>query len=275
MLKRDVTLLLLVIWLLLLSPVSAVADDSLGRVTGRVYCQEQSGCIGVASLWKVAGGAVPDPRKYTAIPIIVSPLQADGVFELQAPPGDYYLGAFLRASPGPKMGPPRKGDHIFLTPDPAGRPNIVRVLAGKTADAGIHSVSWRFAGMTEPEQTGVSGQLVDVNLKPVAGLLVFAFADAELSVSPLAVSTRSDATGAFILQLPKPGTIYLRARRNYRGGQPLPGDYVGVFGGAVPKPLALKQGKPIRGLRLIVRQVPQRLQRKNAPDTSRPQFRAD
>jgi hypothetical protein len=65
----------------------------------------------------------------------------------------------------------------------------------------------------------------------------------------------------------------LRARKSYRGGQPNPGDYVGVFGGAVPRPLPVADKQFIKGLRINVLQIPELMKRKNAPNTTRPQIR--
>ncbi len=60
-----------------------------------------------------------------------------------------------------------------------------------------------------------------VQRDPLASDLRFmidrAFADAGLSSTPLAVSTRTDAAGQFLLPLAKPGTVYLRARKSYGG----------------------------------------------------------
>ena len=262
-----------IITALLLGSLSVFAADDLGRVSGRIDCRETPGCPGIAVLWEKTAGAVPDPRRYTVPPGVVSPLQVDGGFELEAPPGDYYVGAFLRKSPGPKMGPPRPGDLIYLTPNPAGEAQEVTVIAGRTADAGTHREAWSFNGMTDPAETGIVGQIIDMNSQPVAGLLVFAFADAELSSSPQAVSTRTDADGQFILPLATPGIVYLRVRKNYQGGQPLPGDYIGVFGGAVPKALSVTEGRRIKGVRIQVLQLPELMNNKNPSGNSRPKFR--
>lgn len=252
--------------------LSALAAEDLGHVTGRIECHKTSDCSGIAVLWKKEPGVVPDPRRFTLPPAVVVPLQADGSFELEAPPGDYYVGAFLRKSSGPLMGPPRAGDLIYLTPDPAGEALEVTLAAGKTAATGNHREAWSFQGMTDPAETGISGQILDVNSQPVAGLLVFAFADADLSSSPQGVSTRSDTDGRFILPLPKPGSIYLRARKTYQGGQPQPGDYVGVFGGGAPKALSVSEGQRIGNIRIQVLKIPDQMKKRNASGTSRPKI---
>ncbi len=253
--------------------LTVLAAEDLGRVTGSIDCREIPGCRGIAVLWQKDAGVVPDPRSFTVPPGVVSPLQSDGAFVLEAPPGDYYVGAFLRKSPGPLMGPPRIGDLIYLTPNPAGEAQEATVVAGKTTDTGNHREAWSFNGMTDPAETGVSGQILDMQSQPVAGLLVFAFADADLSSSPQGVSTRTDADGQFVLPLAKPGVVYLRVRKSYRGGQPMPGDFVGVFGGAVPKTLSVTEGRMINDVRIQVLQIPDLMKRKDAAGTSRPKFR--
>ncbi len=263
---------LLLFSVLLLQPLHSFASEVPGRVTGRIDCQGLADCRGIAVLWEYDPEAVPDPRRYTLIPGSVSPLQSDGVFDLTAPPGDYYVGAFLRKSPGPLMGPPRPGDLVYLTPNPAGEAQRVRVVAGQVADAGIHSEAWEYKGLTDPAPTRVSGYLVDTQGDPVPGLLVFAFADPEVSTSPLAVSQRSDAQGRFEIPLAKPGTIFMRARKSLRGGRPEPGDYVGVFGGTVPQPLRIAENQHIEGMKILVRRIPDLMQMRNAPATARPRL---
>ena len=262
-----VLLLLLVIF----SPAALLAAEGVGRVTGRVDCSAVPGCSGIAALWS-ADGAIPDPRKYTRIPGPVAQVQSDGVFELSAPAGDYYVGVFLRNSSGPLMGPPRIGDRIFLTPNPAGEPSRVTLQADAIVDAGVHDKAWVFAGLTEPSATAISGQVVDIDGRPVAGLLVFAFSDREVSASPLTVSERTDADGAFLLPLAEAGSVYLRARKDYRGGRPEPGDYVGVFGGAVPAALIVAEGVTISDMKIVARKVPSIMQLQNPPANSRPKI---
>ncbi|HEY5673700.1 MAG TPA: carboxypeptidase-like regulatory domain-containing protein [Malonomonas sp.] len=248
-----------------------VASDQIGRVVGRVDCSSLPSCSGVAALWSV-DGAIPDPRKYTRIPGPVAQVQSDGVFELSGPAGDYYVGVFLRNSPGPLMGPPRVGDLIFLTPNPAGEPSRVTLKAGETTDAGVHDKAWVFAGLTDPSATAISGQVVDIDGRPVAGLLVFAFSDREVSASPLSVSERTEADGSFFLPLAEAGSVYLRTRKDYQGGRPEPGDYVGVFGGTVPAALVVAEGVTISDMKIVARKLPSLLQMQNAPVNSRPKI---
>lgn len=251
-------------------PKSEIPQGS-GQVSGRIDCAGMNACRGIAVLWN-ADGAVPDPRKYTRIPIAVMPFQDDGHFKLTAAAGDYYLGAFLRRSGGPLMGPPRGGDLIFLTPNPAGEAQRVTLQSGELVDTGSHEKSWVYAGLTDPSSTAVSGRVVDVDGQPLSGLLVFAFADREVSAVPLTVSERTDANGEFFLPLSKPGTVYLRTRQSYRGGRPEPGDYVGVFGGSVPAPLRLAEGVTISGMKIVAIKVPDLMKMRNSPNTTRPQI---
>ena len=170
------------------------------------------------------------------------------------------------------MGPPRGGDLIFLTPNPAGEAQRVTLQSGELVDTGSHEKSWVYAGLTDPSSTAVSGRVVDVDGQPLSGLLVFAFADREVSAVPLTVSERTDANGEFFLPLSKPGTVYLRTRQSYRGGRPEPGDYVGVFGGSVPAPLRLAEGVTISGMKIVAIKVPDLMKMRNSPNTTRPQI---
>ncbi len=265
---RIISLLFL---LILPLPLQA-AEPQLGRAHGRIDCQANQTCTGVAVLWPADEEQIPDPRKYTVIPVSVSPLQGDGSFELAAPAGDYFVGAILRNTPGPAMGPPRPGDLVFMTPDLDGRAVRVSLAAEQTTEVGVHADGWVFQGLNEQIAMGVSGQLVDLEGQPVPGLLVFAFADREMTNSPLAVSSRSDAAGRFVLPLAKPATVYLRARKSYRGGRPEPGDHVGVFGGSNGEPLMIEAGRVIEGLKIQVRKIPDIMQMRNAPSSARPRI---
>lgn len=271
---RIVLLCLATLMLVLSSLTAALAESpaKLGRVVGRIDCQGVSGCPGIAVLWPADDERIPDPRRFTLIPTSVTPLDTDGVFSLSAPPGDYFVGAILRRSAGGTMGPPRVGDLVFMTPDKAGGAVRVQVPAGGTVDIGNQGEPWTFGGMVDTPAMGVSGTILDEAGAPVSGLLVFAFADPEVTKAPLAVSARSDALGHFVLPLAKPGKIYLRARKQYRGGRPEPGDYIGVFGGDKPRPLLISAGHLITGMKIVVRKVPDSMQLKNPPASARPRF---
>lgn len=262
-------------WLLalaLLCPSAvALAEPTLGRVTGRIDCQATE-CRGVAALWSAAENIVPAPDKHVLVPAVVSALNADGSFELIAPVGDYYVGAQVRNTPGPLFGSPRLGDQVYLIREQDETGYRVTVTANQITDIGLHTKFWNFSGLTETPKMGVTGQVLDLDQQPVAGLLVFAFADPGTSTTPLAISARTGADGRFVLPLARPGQVYLRARKNYRGGQPQAEDYVGVTAGKISQPVIVEQDRLTTDVRVMVRKLPSVLEGKNAPNNARPQF---
>ncbi|WP_432823617.1 carboxypeptidase-like regulatory domain-containing protein [Trichloromonas sp.] len=248
------------IWLLLsalLFPAQVVAaDGDTGTIRGTVGGHGQTACRGVVSLWDGSDGRSPDPRRYLIIPFSAVNLAPSCAFELQAPAGSYYVGALLRKTPGPELGPPRPGDLVFMTPDPHGGVVRVELAAGQTIDIGNHAEGWRYEGMQADAPQGVSGTVRDMEGKPVAGVLVFAFADAEMTRSPLAVSARTDEEGRYLLRIDRPGQVYLRVKDDYGGGAPVDGGYVGVFGGAVPAVIEVSAAEMTAGRDIQVFKVP-------------------
>jgi len=263
-----------IVWLflpLLLAPLIAWGEEpAMGRVTGSLVLPAGRECRGVASLWPGDEGRVPDPRRYLIIPFSAVPLSASCTFELAAPPGDYYLGALVRATPGPEIGPPRAGDLVFMTPDPDGKSLRLELVAGKRIDVGRQDRFWAYAGMEELRPPAVTGRVRDIEGRPVAGVLVFAFADPELTRKPLAVSARTGVDGRYALSLDQPGGIYLRVKDDYRGGAPLDGGHVGVYGGAVPIRVAVGMKALVGDLDIEVLRVPAGRTGKRDPASPRP-----
>lgn len=261
--------------LLMLLPVpagsaAAQSDPAQAVVRGQLQWPETTGFKGVAALWDAASGRAPDPQRYTIIPFMAAPLQADGSFELQVRAGRYYVGAILRRSSGPLMGPPRPGDVVFMTPGPGGGKLEVAPEAGQIVELGVRTDGWVFSGPSDEEGTAVVGRVVDRQGAPVAGVLVFGFTDPALSEKPLAVSTPTDAQGRYLLRLDRPATVYLRVKDSYAGGAPGEGDRIGVYGGAVPHPVEVAEGRHVDGVDIIVLTVPEG-QRLRQERSSQPQ----
>jgi hypothetical protein len=232
-------------------------EVALGTVRGRLQLPETERYSGVVSLWNADQISMPDPRRYILIPSTAGPIDPDGRFLLRVPAGRYYLGAILRLTPGPPLGPPRVGDRILLTPDAQGDELVVEVGVGETVDVGSQGGGWLYQGFSDEEVTGVSGQVTDAGGKPQEGLLVFAFLDPEMSGQPLAVSTRSDAEGRYLLRLPAGGEVYLRVRENYGGGSPVAGGVMGVYGNGAPRPVAVVPGRVQAGIDISTLLIPE------------------
>lgn len=232
---------------LLPSPASASAVDhsaaQRGMVRGCVGLAGHNDCRGVASLWKAEEASPPDPRRAIRPPLLSGPLDTDGCFSLQAEPGAYYVGAIVRRTAGGWQGPPRPGDMVFLSPDASGGAFKVILHAGETVDIGRHAAGWQYAGFSSTATPyRITGTLTGTDGQPLAGLLVFAFADRNMSQEPVAVSEPSGADGRYLLRLPEPASVYLRAREHYGRRSPLEGGYMGIYGGVEPTPVAVANG---------------------------------
>lgn len=263
-LPRTLSFVLLLVWGILTCS-RALAAEPGGMVTGCLQVTAEQSVSGVASLWDAGSERIPDPRRFIIIPTAVASLQADGCFTLQAPPGSYYVGAILRDTPGAAMGPPRAGDRVFMTPAPDGTVVRVEVMSGATVDVGLRTAGWLYQGFSAEVETGVRGRVIDADGQPVGGLLVFAFADPEMSGAPLAVSERSTAKGAFQIRLDRAGEVFLRVKENYGGGAPSPGGYVGVYGGETGQPVKVTSGEVIDVLDIAVMQVPLEMFKRRGP----------
>ncbi len=236
---------------------AGMAEEATGSVVGCLTLAGDGPVTGVASLWDAASGRTPDPRRFIIIPTAVASLGQDGCFTLQARPGSYFVGAILRNTPGAAMGPPRAGDRVFMTPAPDGSAVRVEVSSGVTVDLGTRTDGWHYEGFSAEVETGVRGRVIDADGQPVGGLLVFAFADPEMSGAPLAVSDRTDAAGRFLLRLDRAGEVYLRVKENYGGGSPTPGGYVGVYGGETGLVVKVASGEVLERLEIVVIKVPE------------------
>ena len=195
---------------------------------------------GVAALWPVTQGMGPDPRQAIRPPASSTSLDAEGCFSLRAAPGEYFVGAVVRGTDGGWQGPPRPGDMVFLSPDAEGKNLTVTIHPGAAVDIGRHASGWEYSGFTPTASPlAISGRLTDPAGKPLPGLLVFAFTDSTMSKEPFAVSEPSDNNGRYLLRLPGPAIVYLRAREHYGRGSPASGGYMGVYGGEAATPVTV------------------------------------
>ncbi|NJC88114.1 MAG: hypothetical protein FIB02_06205 [Desulfuromonas sp.] len=222
------------------SGAATPAEPVTGTVRGCVELAGLAAYRGVASLWPAGQGKAPDPRRAIRPPQLSRPLDADGCFNLQAPPGEYFVGAIVRLTEGGWQGPPRPGDMVFLSPDATAGNVKVTIHSSETIDIGRHASGWTYAGFASTESSlTISGRLAGPDGKPRQGLLVFAFADSDMSREPVAVSEPSDSNGRYLLRMPEPATVYLRAREHYGRRSPAEGGYMGMYGNDVPLPVTV------------------------------------
>lgn len=138
---------------------------------------------------------------------------ADGNFRLRLPPGEYFLLARKRAKGG-QYGPIEIGDYFNYYYG-----NPVRIESGETRYIDLETVSrlsMLEAGEGLPFE-GVKGQVLDAAGRPVAGLHVFAYRNAEMTGAPDYFSTATKSDGRFELSLLEAGVWHILARENFGG----------------------------------------------------------
>lgn len=253
--------------ILLLSGLTGFAAETgpgSGTLRGCVEIAGQASYRGVVSLWPAGQGKAPDPRRAIRPPITSSPLDTNGCFSLPAAPGDYFVGAIVRSGDGGWQGPPRPGDMVFLSPDAAGRNMVASIRSGETLDIGRHASGWKYSGFTATESALIiTGRLTGPDGTPRPGLLVFAFTDRDMSDEVVAVSEPSDTEGRYLLRLPEPATVYLRAREHYGRRSPADGGYMGMYGNGAPAPVTVGVDSGKQDCNLTILLVPPLNERRN------------
>jgi hypothetical protein len=178
--------------------------------------------------------------------------EPDGAFEIHLEPGRYTLAARWRAS-GLGFGALTVGDKVatvtvkvppstyvdapalFLRPvDPA----VLATLATGSPDTG----------------NAISGQVVDGQGRPVAGIRVLAFTDARMAGKPLVISSATGSDGAYRVNLPGPDNYFLGARSRV-GGPAEPGEKVGAHRGEDGAGLRVTNGQVLEGVTITVEEI--------------------
>jgi hypothetical protein len=180
---------------------------------------------------------------------VLGPTDGEGMFEAQLPVGTYYLVARLRRD-GSMVGPLRAGDFIGYWHE-----NPVRVETGQVQKAAISLQEVPDKVAEEADHLfgdiSITGQVIDRQGRPVAGLRVLLYDNPRMLDRPLFVSQPTDADGAYVLSLPEPGVYYLRARSNI-GGEPVSGELMGDYMGADGEALRVEAGEQLQGVDIKV-----------------------
>jgi len=183
------------------------------------------------------------------------PTGVDGRFWFdELPESSYYLVARKRQQ-GQRVGPVREGDLLGVY---AGNP--VAVESGKETVVVIETVA-KLAGEGNHETLGrqtdtvLSGRVVDVDGKPLAGLHVFAYTDRVIGHQrPAALSASTGEDGRFTLFFPAGGLYYVGAREEY-GDSPAPGERFGMYEGQADHGFTIDSGEKRDGIEIIVEEI--------------------
>ncbi len=183
---------------------------------------------------------------------MTAPTDAQGIFEVQLPPGTYYLVARQRRSGG-FAGPLQAGDYIGYYPE-----NPVRVTEGEVIRVAIPMLEVpekvdRLAASLFG-QTSIHGRIVDRQGRPVQGVRAFLYDDPQMLNRPLYVSQPTGEDGTFVLSFPRGGDYYLSAR-NALGGAPAPGELFGTYDAAADHVVRVETGQALTGIEIVVEEM--------------------
>lgn len=183
------------------------------------------------------------------------PTGPDGYFRFDGlPESDYYLVVRHRQN-GQRVGPVQEGDSFGLFPG-----NPLTATSGQVQQVKLHGVA-KLKDASESETFGratgpvLRGAVVDTSGQGVAGVHVFAYVDRVIGHQrPAAISTPTAVDGAFVVNLPEPGTYYVGAREAY-GDSPAPGELFGMYEESADHGLTLEKGQNLDELRIVVEPV--------------------
>lgn len=167
-----------------------------------------------------------------------SPTDKDGRYQVNLPPGTYFVVARKRISGNP-TGPLSPGDYYSEH-----QRVVTDVVAGKLAVVDLpivlmnNPMFFKRDIASQETDTVIRGRIVDKEGKPVFGAFGMAYNDTDLKRLPDYVSTLSDNDGHFTIYLPKGGSYYLAARIHVYD-MPRPGEPYG----RIDAPVLVEKGQ--------------------------------
>ncbi len=176
----------------------------------------------------------------------------DGQFDLELPDGDYVVVARKRVG-GEESGPVVAGDN---------RSEFIKVsVKGGVVDLQISAPlkignQRNFTGDIDESRTGLAGQVLDSDGKPVVAARVHVYDHVQMSERPKFVSEKTGPDGRFLIYLPAGGTYYLAARDKF-GGPPKLGDLYGRYdkGTIEPSAVVVMEGQLLKQVDITVTKV--------------------
>lgn len=223
-----------------------VADHGRTGIKGQVLLKESGQPMGGAyvNIYPDATSNLLGPSQF-----ISRPTADNGGYQLDLPPGTYYIVARKRMT-GQPTGPLSPGD--FYSEH---QRVVTTVVPGRVSVVDLSMVPMRApmffkkVVIERETDTGIRGVLVDQQGNPVPGGFAMAYVNQDMRRLPDFASTLSNENGQFTLYLPQGGTYYLGARI-HAWDMPRPGEPYGKYGGDTPTPVPVAEGAFADGIRI-------------------------
>lgn len=189
--------------------ISTAAEPLFGYIKGRVSVNPGQSRTGwLISFFDANEGPSPFTLEYWRKSDYREHTDADGIFSKQLPEGEYYIVALKKAK-GNISGNPEEKDLIY----PHGNDKKQKkytVTAGKTTDIGIISSAVPFQKKWAPQgKTGIKGNVLDANGKPLEGKNVYFYPKFGKEIPLYGADNKTDKNGAYLVRVPEGGNYYL------------------------------------------------------------------
>ena len=232
---------------------ASAQEQGTGSVSGKLLTKDGKPMSGGLAYFLSADGPAPDPEKYWRVPEYLVEITDKGTFSLELPEGSYYFGAIKKREGKTESGPPQAGDVFYRDLDTKGNLKVHVVRKGKKLKLGTMTAGRPFLGLVGKDAvSAIEGRVITSDGGPVAGALVFVYLSEEMKGKPAFASYRTGIDGRYLVRVHEGGNFYLRVRDHYGGGQPEPGDLMGVYGGEVPSVVSVRTGESTTGRDITV-----------------------
>jgi len=215
-------------------------------IQGHVFV-EASGAVlpdGYVNIYPDAVTNLLGPSKFMSIPT-----DAEGNFQMEVPPGVYYVVARKRLS-GQPTGPLSPGDYYSEHQRLVTKVEPGKIVVVELPVAVMKAPMFFNSRQTDQQTTtGIKGVLVNPEGQPVRGGFAMAYVDQEMKRLPDYISTLSDEKGQFILYLPEGGTYFLGARIQ-AWDMPTHGEPYGVYGGETAEAVQVVDNRFVEEVRI-------------------------
>nr|MBF0222378.1 carboxypeptidase regulatory-like domain-containing protein [Desulfobulbaceae bacterium] len=203
----------------------------MGTLKGQVFVDDKPLADAIVSFFDTKGGPPPAIGSARRVPDMVTRTDSQGWFTAQLLPGNFYVGAMVRAV-GLGPGPPRAGEEFFFVRNSEGRLRSVAVITKQVVEIG------RLDGVPPgkfkefDDFIVITGKITDENGQPRSGVMV-TLKESMSAARPKFVSERTGDDGLYELKVP-PGQYYVLARESLQGGRPRTGSFIGTYGKTAP-----------------------------------------
>jgi hypothetical protein len=181
---------------------------------------------------------------------------AEGEFQMNLPPAEYYLLARLRADNSVDIGPLRKDDLLGFDPV-----NPVVVAKGRFTTSAIPVARLKMV-KSRAESSAfrpgtIEGRIVDLDGHPVQGAYAAIYENPNMTGRSVFRSDPVGTDGRFSLSVPIPGNYFLSARSGY--GTPDSG-WFGAWNGSADHSIPIKSGEVHADVEIIVNRLSKKLE---------------